>query len=182
MPNAFIEQHDYASARQCSPRKASPLTKLVQNPAKAGGAARVATSGVRLGTYWRPDTFEDAKRAYLGDLDSQPDSPGSFAGWINRSIELHSRLTPERRAEIAQGIGDEPRAGRGVSRSFHVEAATVDAMEDAIVKDRKTLGRVTSRTLFVADSVREAVKEARERYGAELPTAPARLPNRPPRG
>lgn len=158
------------------------MTKLVQKPPTQEASASVATSGVRLGTYWRPDTFEAAKSAYLGDLDSQPDSPGSFAGWINRSIERHSRLTPERRAKIAQGIGDEPKAGRGVSRSFHVEAATVDAMEAAIVKDRKTLGRVTSRTLFVADAVREAIKEARERYGADLPTAPARLPNRPPRG
>lgn len=158
------------------------MTKFVQNLAKDDVTTSVATSGVRLGTYWRPDTFEAAKSAYLGDLDSQPDSPGSFAGWINRSIERHSRLTPESRAKIAQGIGDEPKDGRGVSRSFHVEAATVDAMENAIVKDRKTLGRVTSRTLFVAESVREAIKEARERYGAELPTAPARLPNRPPRG
>ena len=158
------------------------MTKLAQNLPNGAGTTGVATSGVRLGTYWRPDTFEAAKSAYLGDLDSQPDSPGSFAGWINRSIERHSRLTPERRSKIAQDIGDEPKAGRGVSRSFQVEAATVAAMEAAIVKDRKTLGRVTSRTLFVAESVREATKEARERYGAELPTAPTRLPNRPPRG
>jgi len=59
----------------------------------------------------------------------------------------------------------------------------VAAMEAAIVADRKTLARMTSRTEFVAEAVRAAITETRKRYGSQqLPAAPARLPNKPPRG
>ena len=135
---------------------------------------------IRLGGYWHPGTFDNAKRGYLADLDSQPDSPGSFAGWIDRAIRHHADLTPQQRQQIAAQLGEEPTEGRGNSRSFDVAATTVEAMEHAVAADRRH-GRVTSRAGFIAEATRAAVTEARTRYGAELPAAPARLPNKPPR-
>jgi len=135
---------------------------------------------IRLGGYWHPGTFDNAKRGYLADLDSQPDSPGTFAGWIDRAIRHHADLTPQQRQQIAAQLGEEPTEGRGNSRSFDVSATTVEAMEHAVAADRRH-GRVTSRAGFIAEATRAAVTEARTRYGAELPAAPARLPNKPPR-
>lgn len=135
---------------------------------------------VRLGGYWQPGTFDTAKRGYLADLDTQPDSPGTFAGWIDRAIRHHAELTPQQRQQVAAKLGEESHEGQGNSRSFDVAADTVQAMESAVAADRRH-GRVTSRAGFIAEAARAAVVEARTRYGAELPAAPARLPNRPPR-
>jgi len=147
------------------------------DPTTAAGAT------TRLGTYWQLGTFETAKSAYLVDLDTAPEAPSGFAHWINRVIDKHARLSPQRRAKLAHTLGPEPKDGTGVSRSFTVTQATVAAMEAAIVADRKTLARMISRTEFVAEAVRAAITETRKRYGShQLPPAPARLPNKPPRG
>lgn len=141
-----------------------------------------ATAGetVRLGTYWHSATFALARRAYLADLDTVPDGPGSLGGWIDQAIQAHARLVPEQRAAAVARLDPEQRDPRGVSRSFVIGVATVDAMESAIVADRRH-GRVVSRTEFVSEAVRAAAHAARQRNGGELPAAPARLPNRPPR-
>jgi hypothetical protein len=137
---------------------------------------------IRLGTYWQVPTFADAKSAYLVDLDQLPDCPNSFARWIDRAVDIHAALTPERRANLVQRLGPETKKGGGVSRSFVLAADTVEALETAIVLDRTSQVRVTSRTEFVADAVRVAIAEAKVRYGSdELPVAPARLPNKPVR-
>jgi hypothetical protein len=132
---------------------------------------------IRLGTYWRLSTFQGAKSAYLVDLDQLRDAPDSFARWVDRAIRLHVDLTPDRRANLARKLPAE--AGDAASRSFQVTPTTVDAMEAAIVDDRRH-GRVLSRTEFVSEAVRAATSQARKRYGRELPPAPARLPNKPP--
>jgi hypothetical protein len=132
----------------------------------------------RLGTYWRLSTFQGAKSAYLVDLDQLRDAPDSFARWVDRAIRRHADLTPEKRAQLVRKLPAE--TGDAASRSFHTASSTVDAMEAAIVDDRRH-GRILSRTEFVSEAVRAATAEARKRYGQDLPPAPARLPNRPPR-
>jgi hypothetical protein len=134
---------------------------------------------IRLGTYWRLSTFQGAKSGYLVDLDQLRDAPDSFARWVDRAIRRHADLTPEKRVTLVRRLPAE--AGDAASRSFHVASSTVDAMEAVIVDDRRH-GRVVSRTEFVSEAVRAATVEAQKRYGGELPPAPARLPNRPPRG
>lgn len=159
---------DGASSTQPARRKPGPKPRTDQPPT------------IRLGGYWQPSTFDNAKRGYLADLDTQTDSPGTFAGWIDRAIRHHAQLTPQQRQQIAAQLQEVPTEGRGNSRSFDVAATTVEALEQAVIADRRH-GRVTSRAGFIAEAVRAAVTEARNRYGTELPAAPARLPNKPPR-
>jgi hypothetical protein len=173
--------------RSLREREAAALVNHGQPPAAAPtgppprrrSAPTTRTGDItRLGTYWRLHTFEGAKSAYLVDLDQLRAAPDSFARWVDRAIRRHADLTPEKRASLVRKLPAE--AGDAASRSFHVAAATVDAMEAAIVDDRRH-GRILSRTEFVSEAVRAATADAQKRYGGELPPAPARLPNRPPR-
>ncbi|WP_098482040.1 hypothetical protein [Georgenia soli] len=136
---------------------------------------------MRLGTYWREPIFDQAKSAYLVDLDTLPDAADSFARWIAALITEHAERTPRQRVEVAQLVGEEPTKGRGFARSFTLPRDVVDHMEQAIVDDRRATGRVLTRTAFVSECVRLAIAQATERNGGHLPPAPARLPNRPAR-
>jgi hypothetical protein len=156
-----------------------PTATPPEAPPRRRSAAPARTGDViRLGTYWRLSTFQGAKSAYLADLDQLRDAPDSFARWVDRAIRRHADLTPEKRGSLVRKLPAE--TGDAASRSFHVPSSTVDAMEAAIVDDRRG-GRVLSRTEFVSEAVRAATAEARKRYGQDLPPAPARLPNKPPR-
>jgi hypothetical protein len=139
-----------------------------------------AAGSQRLGTYWHSATFDLARRAYLADLDTVPDGPESLGSWIDTAIRAHADLSPQRRAEIADSLPPETKDPRGKSRSFIVAVRTVEALETALIEDRRH-GRVMSRGAFVSDAVRAAAQHAQDRYGGPLPPAPARLPNRPPR-
>ena len=134
----------------------------------------------RLGTYWPSATFDLARRAYLADLDTLPDGPDSLGAWIDAAIRTHAGLSPRRRAELADSLQPETKDPRGKSRSFIVAVRTVEALETALIEDRRH-GRVLSRGAFVSDAVRAAAQHAQDRYDGPLPPAPARLPNRPPR-
>lgn len=135
----------------------------------------------RLGVYWHPVTFAAAKSAYLADLDNSPGSPDSVARWIDRAIAAHAALAPARRAAAAEGLPAEDRDDRpAASRSFTVAAATMAAMQAAILDDRKH-GRTLNRSEFATQAVRIATETARHRNGGTLPPAPARLPNKPVR-
>lgn len=148
----------------------------------APGAGPIRESGTtRLGIYWHLDTFREAKSAYLADLDTQRAAPDSFARWIDRAITRHAALSVTRRATLAAKLADQDKSGRGGSRSFSVAATTVEAMEAAIVADRKEAKRITTRTEFVSQAVRIATTDARKRNGGALPPPPSRLPNKPPR-
>ena len=37
----------------------------------------------------------------LADLDTDADSPGSFVGWLAQALELHTRRSPQQRAQLA---------------------------------------------------------------------------------
>jgi hypothetical protein len=134
----------------------------------------------RLGTYWHSETFDLARRAYLADLNTVPDGPDSLGAWIDAAIRAHTALSPQRRAEVADSLSPETKDPRGKSRSFIVAVSTVEALETALIEDRRH-GRVLSRGAFVSDAVRAAARHAQDRYGGPPPPAPARLPNRPPR-
>jgi hypothetical protein len=163
---AALVNHGQPAAPPVAPQRRRPPA-----PARTGDI-------IRLGTYWRLSTFQGAKSAYLADLDQLRDAPDSFARWVDRAIRRHADLTPDKRGSLVRRLPAE--AGDAASRSFHVGSTTVDAMEGAIVDDRRH-GRVISRTEFVSEAVRAATVEARKRYGQDLPAAPARLPNKPPR-
>ncbi len=153
-------------------------------PAPARMSAKKATRGskTRMGTYWQHGTFQEAKSAYMVDLDLSPEAPNVFAEWIGRTIEHHARHSPERRAKIAAALPDEPREGVGVSRSFELYDTTIAEMDSALVEDRRALSLMGNRTGFVSAAVRAAIADVKKRSGLKtLPPAPARLPKNPPR-
>lgn len=141
----------------------------------AAGGANVD----QLGVYWPRATWDLARSAYVADLDSDPDSPNAFVGWLARVIERHIARTPAVRAKIA-GQFPATAEGRGSSKGHRVGRTMINALETAIVDDRH-YGRIVSRSAFVLEAVHAAAEEACTRLGRPLPPPPAKLTNSPPR-
>jgi hypothetical protein len=135
---------------------------------------------VRVGMYLHRKTFEEAKSAYLVDLDTAPAAPGNFAVWISQVLAGHAQLAPNKRLELAHQLPEETPEGRGISRSFHIPEQVIDEMNAAIVADRQH-GRFLSRSEFATEAIRLATQSARTRAGGVLPPPPKRLPNNPVR-
>lgn len=133
-----------------------------------------------MGVYWPRQVWELARSAYVSDLDTNPESPGVFARWLVAGIEQHLARTPAEREVIAARLDGQFR-GRGTSRAHRVGADLIDAIEQAIITDRRELGRVASRSRFVLEAVTAAAETARNRLGRPLPPPPRLLANRPPR-
>lgn len=137
------------------------------------------------GTYWDRDTWDLARSAYVADLDADPDSPDAFVGWLHRALDQHVQRGPEGRAALQ--IPASQRSGEGepagLSRTYPLRAATIDALEEAIIEDRRVTRRMLSRSGFLREAVIAAAGQALDRLGpgASLPPAPQRLPNRPVR-
>ena len=138
-----------------------------------------------VGIYWKPGVWDLARSAYVADLDTDADSPGSFVGWLARELELHARLSPRQRAELAAAGESHPALVSVTRKSFNkkhdLPASTIAAIEDALVVDRQELGRMLARSAFAQEAVIAAAEEARRRLGRELPPPPHKLSNRPPR-
>ena len=139
---------------------------------------------IPVGFYWKPGVWDLARSAYVADLDSDPESPGAFVGWLAQALELHARRSPQQRADLA-GAAERNPAQVSTRKSFNkkhdLSASTIEAVEDAIVADRQELGRVVARSAFAQEAVIAAAEEARRRLGRELPPPPQKLSNRPPR-
>ncbi len=166
---------------------AEPAAHLEPQPPKSPPTkSRPAQPQVRTeamtktGLYFQEQVFQDAKSAYLVDLDSQADPATSFARWVGEVLDRHNRLTSERRAQVAKTLGEEQKDGSGFSRSFQIPASTVTDMETAIKQDRK-IERYLSASQYAMEAIRAAIADARRRNGGNLPTPPARLPTGPRR-
>jgi hypothetical protein len=142
--------------------------------------AQTGRGAEQLGVYWPRESWELARSAYVADLDSDPDSPAVFVRWLVRAIEQHAARTPSERAGMGDRLAERP-AGRGISRGHRVGQDVIDAIEQAIVEDRRELGRIVSRSRFVLEAVTAAADAARVRRGRPLPPSPRLLANRPPR-
>jgi len=138
--------------------------------------------GVRLGTYWQRATHDRARSAYVVDLDHLEEAPPSgFARWIERAITRHNTRTPAERAQLADHLAPEDKSAGRVNRAVVLPSAVIEGAEQAIVADRREVGRVASLSAYITVAVRVAADEAATRYGRPLPPPPARLPNRPTR-
>lgn len=137
---------------------------------------------VPVGTYWEPATWEAARSAYIVDLDTDPISPGSFVGWLRHALQRHIDRTPANRASLGVPAPQRKQANgpAKLNKTFPLDVELIEALKAAIVEERVN-GRVLSRSGFIHEAVTAAADQAKERLGANLPTAPARLPNRPPR-
>ncbi|MFC7362228.1 hypothetical protein [Nocardioides astragali] len=140
---------------------------------------------IPVGIYWKPGVWDLARSAYIADLDTDADSPGSFVGWLAQALELHARRSPQRRSELAAAGEKHPALVSVTRKSFNkkhdLPASTIEAVEDALVADRQELGRMLARSAFAQEAVIAAAEEARWRLGRDLPPPPQKLSNRPPR-
>jgi hypothetical protein len=138
---------------------------------------------IPVGIYWKPGVWDLARSAYVADLDTDPESPGAFVGWLARAL-VHARRSPQRRADLAEAAEQHP-AQVSTRKSFNkkhdLPASTIEAVEDAVVADRQELGRVVARSAFAQEAIVAAADEARRRLGRHLPPPPLKLSNRPPR-
>lgn len=148
-------------------------------------ASAAADEVIPTGTYWDRETWDLARSAYVADLDTDPDSPDAFVGWLHRALEQHVQRGPEGRAALQIPPARRPQQGEpaGLSRTYPLRASTIDALEEAIIQDRQIARRMLSRSGFLREAVIAAARQAQARLatGATLPPAPERLPNRPVR-
>ena len=144
------------------------------------GPGRTGAGVAQMGVYWPRGVWALARSAYVADLDSSPENPGTFAKWLVAAVEQHLARTPAERAAIGEHL-DKHSTGRGTSRAHRVGAELIAAIEQAIITDRRELGRVVSRSRFVLEAVTAAAANARQRLGRPLPPPPRLLANRPPR-
>lgn len=142
-------------------------------------------TAVPVGIYWKPGVWDLARSAYVADLDTDPESPGSFVGWLARALELHARCSPQRRAGLAAAGENHPAlvsvTRKCFNRKHDLPASTMEAVEDALVVDRQEFGRMLARSAFAQEAVVAAAVDSRRRLGRELPPPPQKLSNRPPR-
>ncbi len=101
---------------------------------------------IPVGIYWKPGVWDLARSAYLADLDTDAESPGSFVGWLAQALELHARRSPQQRSELAAAGEKHPALVSVTRKSFNkkhdLPASTIEAVEDALVADRQELGRM----------------------------------------
>jgi hypothetical protein len=140
---------------------------------------------IPIGIYWKPGVWDLARSAYVADLDTDADSPGSFVAWLAQALEFHARRSPQHRSELA-AARDKHSAlvsvtRKGFSKKHDLPASTIEAVEDALVADRQELRRMPARSAFAQEAVIAAAAEARRRLGRDLPPPPQKLSNRPPR-
>lgn len=173
---------DEAIAAPGRPAGDEPVSAAAQRSGTSGRPVVYSSAGAagktRMGIYFHPEIFEQARSAYLVDFDALPDAPDSFARWIAHALDTHAGRSAQKRRAIVGALPEEAAAGAGFSRSFEVPAVTIADMNTAISTDRRA-GRVTSRSQFAAEAIRDGIEAAKIRAGGVLPPAPARLPNKP---
>jgi hypothetical protein len=169
--------------RECSGVGVSSCSSTQADETKGSDQVTSQTT-IPVGIYWKPGVWDLARSAYIADLDTDADSPGSFVGWLAQALELHARRASQQRADIA-AAAERHRAQVSTRKSFSkkhdLPAATIEAVEDALVADRQELGRMLARSAFAQEAVIVAAEEARRRLGRDLPPPPQKLSNRPPR-
>ncbi len=142
----------------------------------------MAPKQVAVGVYWDHHAWQQARSAYLADLDLDPASPDVFGQWLTRVIIRYAAMTPTGRTRKLSTLQTPPKDGRpGVSRMMPLPDLTLKLVDSAIVDDRVTAGRVVSRSEFIRQAALVAADASRTRLGRVLPPPPARLPYRPPR-
>lgn len=139
-------------------------------------------SSSSIGLYWDPETWSTARAAYLSDLDRDPQCPDAYIGWLHRVIELHIERGPSGREAAGVEQPSRRRGGQGLTRTYPLSDDLVERLDDAIIDDRRELGRALGRSSFVHEAVTLGIAAAvSRREGRGLPPAPTRLPTRPRR-
>lgn len=134
----------------------------------------------RIGLAIQKTVQDQAKSAYVVDLDLRADCPPGFTHWLAEAVITHAQLTPTKRESVRRRIT--PSIERKVPRSYEMTVDAIEAMERAIIEDRTELGHVASRAEFFQTAVLAAIERVKKRSGRDaLPAAPSRLPRQPVR-
>ena len=134
----------------------------------------------RIGFAIQKTAQDQAKSAYVVDLDLRADCPPGFTHWLAEAVIAHAQLTPPKRESVRRRIT--PGIERKVPRSYEMTVDAIEAMERAIIEDRTELGHVASRAEFFQTAVLAAIERVKKRSGRDtLPIAPSRLPRQPVR-
>lgn len=158
------------------PAPTSRSTQPQTTPKQDVGPATTGTSGggARISLYLHPDTYRDARAAYVVDFE-QPNPASSYAEWIAAAVRTHADLHSEERGQLAATLPDIDRAGVGIHRTVKV-SADIQTVMDAARREDRLAGRVIGRSGFAYEAVLAAIEAARARVGGILPEPPGRLP------
>jgi len=140
----------------------------------------VAAGTVKAGFYCVKEVTDQARAAYLADLDATPAGPEFFVDWFRAALESYAARTPAERAELAAGL-PQVESSRGYNTMYPLPAELLEQITGAIREDRQQAGRPSSRSSFAREALLVAVSEARQRHGGRLPTPPNNLRDRQPR-
>lgn len=116
------------------------------------------------------NAYQDAQSAAIADWEQG--GPDSFAAWIIQALRHYATKPPHTR------LPDPTTVAGGSPRSFRVDSQTRDIVDEALVIDARH-GHITSRSVWAATAIRDAVNQARQR--GPLPHPPDRMPPRFPR-
>ena len=116
------------------------------------------------------NAYQDAQSAAIADWEQG--GPDSFAAWIIQALRRYAAQPPHTR------LPDPTAVAGGSPRSFRVDPETRDIVDAALLIDARH-GHITSRSVWAATAIRNAVNQAR-RHGP-LPLPPDRMPPRFPR-
>ena len=102
---------------------------------------------IPVGIYWKPGVWDLARSAYLADLDTDAESPGSFVGWLAQALELHARRSPQQRSELAAAGEKHPALVSVTRKNLNKEARPARLghqrrRRPALVVDCGELGRI----------------------------------------
>lgn len=170
-PDATSTETGTAAPDRASTKKQAPST--VSTP-RAGAISGATTS--RVGIYFRPGQFDEAKAAYLADWQAGGEAD-TFGRWIADAIDRYARTTTQARADGLRLLEQYGSETRGLTRSFNIPDSTIDRLRDAQRHDRDA-NQWTSQSEFCAGAIASAIATAKQRAGGQLATPPRRLPNR----
>lgn len=161
-----------AEPQDPAPAPAAPSTTPAQVPARKASSRE--SDLARLGLRLSPSEYTAAKAAYLADWQTVRQAD-MFRKWVGAALAAHAARSVNERERLATTVSE----GRAVNdaRTFDVDVDVLERMRAAIGEDNAA-GRWPSESAWARDAIAAAVDDARERAGGQLPTPPARLPNR----
>lgn len=146
---------------------------------QAGAKPTPRTSGAtttRIGVTIAPEDLEEARSAFISDLDRLAAAPPSLARWIVRAIQRHLDRTPGDRRAAAKA---HPGTGSTTRKRPYNAPIPVDMHEDLrkAIKQERAAGRITNVSGLIREAIAIEVDAARTRAGGTLPNVEGPLPH-----
>lgn len=154
----------------------TPKTRAkAETPTAAKAGSTATTDTARLGIYFTPEEFDDARSAYLTDW-KHGGQADTFARWVGAALAVHSARTQKKRASTGE-LKTRAKHRTGVARTFSIPTSDIERMREGISADQQA-DRWLSDSAWAGEAIARAVEAARDQNGGTLPTPPPRLPNR----